>query len=113
MAKIRNIAGWITLVTYITGVLTLALFHFHAPVSAFNNTPEITLNQDTTNQFSATYHSADDCTFCKVNSQHFLYKTISFYFQPMPDVAFIISSKLVYKRLVIDSLLRRGPPTAV
>lgn len=110
MVKIRNIASWITLITYLSGVLTLALFHFHAPDSVNTHDAESTFQKHSSGQFSDFLHSTDDCTFCKTSSQQLFKKTTSSYIQQATDDIFAVTYKLVYKRLIVDSLLRRGPP---
>ena len=101
------------MVTYLTGVITLALFHFHAPHSSFGHDSEMAFNTPTESQFSGMYHSTDDCTVCNSNSQYIHINPKHVDFQEVSANRLFITHKLVIKRLVVDSLLRRGPPLTV
>ena len=112
LVKLKSISAKPVLMIYGLTVILMAVFHHHAATHVDN--PERThITSSTDFADTLQIHSEDDCVLCKTSSPETLFSNIWTVFDNRWLNLQKITSLLVVKAIIIDSLSQRGPPVAV
>jgi len=112
LLKLKSISAKPVLLIYGLSIIMMAVFHHHAVTDMDNS--DITVVTSTSELADNNLlHTGDDCTLCKTSGPEIHFTKSWTLFDNRWLNLQKITSLMVVKKIIIDSLSQRGPPVAV